>query len=134
MISASGRSKAVGLIDEAITNGARLFKACAELRITERTYYRWIKLNKTAGSYEDLRPEVEHPEPANKLSHVECQISTHESTAQNQVWMRDITYLNGPVKGMFYYPYLISDLFSRDILGWEVCKEESAMFLKNKTQ
>jgi transposase-like protein len=44
-------------------------------------------------------------------------ISTHEATAPNQVWMWDITYLNGPVKGMFYYLYLISDLFSRDIVS-----------------
>jgi len=30
------------------------------------------------------------------------------------------------VKGTFYYLYLISDLYSRDIVGWEVWQEESA--------
>jgi putative transposase len=45
MISASDRGKAIELIDEAVISGARLFKACNELGITERTYYRWIKLN-----------------------------------------------------------------------------------------
>lgn len=48
------------------------------------------------------------------------------ATAPNQVWTWDITYLNGPVKGMFYYLYLILDIFSRDIVGWEVWSEESA--------
>lgn len=48
------------------------------------------------------------------------------ATASNQVWTWDITYLNGPVKGLFYYLYLIVDLFSRDIVGWEVWDEESA--------
>ena len=48
------------------------------------------------------------------------------ATASNQVWTWDITYLNGPVKGLFYYLYLIVDLFSRDIVGWEVWEEESA--------
>lgn len=48
------------------------------------------------------------------------------ATASNQVWTWDITYLNGPIKGLFYYLYLIVDLFSRDIVGWEVWEEESA--------
>lgn len=185
MISASDRRKAVELIDEAVTSGARLFKACNELGITDRTYYRWIKQLHILGTVEDLRPIVERPEPANKLSAEEreqiiatvnqpefssmppCEIvsaladqgeyiasestfyrvlrenkmqnhrgrsvepqhrpiSTHVATAPNQVWMCDITYLNGPVKGTFYYLYLISDLFSRDIVGWEVWEEESA--------
>ena len=42
------------------------------------------------------------------------------------MWMWDITYLRGPIKGQFYYLYLISDLYSRDIVGWEVWEEESA--------
>jgi len=53
-------------------------------------------------------------------------ISTHCADAPNQVWMWDITYLSGPVKGVYYYLYMISDLFSRDIVGWEVWLEESA--------
>ena len=32
--------------------------------------------------------------------------STYSATAPNQVYMWDITYLNGPHKGMFYYLYL----------------------------
>ena len=52
--------------------------------------------------------------------------ATHVATAPNQVYMWDITYLNGPIKGQFYYLYLISDLFSRNIVGWEVWEEESA--------
>ena len=40
--------------------------------------------------------------------------------------MWDITYLRGPIKGQFYYLYLISDLYSRDIVAWEVWESESA--------
>lgn len=50
-ISASDRRKVILLIDEAVDNGARLSKACERLGITERTYYRWVKLNKTFDSY-----------------------------------------------------------------------------------
>lgn len=53
-------------------------------------------------------------------------LSTHKATAPNAVWMWDITFLRGPIKGSFYYLYLITDLFSRDIVGWEVWEEESA--------
>ncbi len=40
--------------------------------------------------------------------------------------MWDITWLPGPVRGMFYYLYLILDLYSRKIVGWEIWSEESA--------
>ena len=48
------------------------------------------------------------------------------ATGPNQVWTWDITYLAGAVKGIFYYLYMIIDLFSRDIVGWEVWEEESS--------
>ena len=52
--------------------------------------------------------------------------TSYTATAPNQVWTWDITYLNGPIKGLFFYLYLIIDLFSRDVVGWEVWEEESA--------
>ena len=55
-------------------------------------------------------------------------ISTHKATGPNQVYMWDITYLNGPIKGIYYYLYLISDLYSRKIVAWEVWEEESAEY------
>ncbi len=53
-------------------------------------------------------------------------ISTHKATAPDEVWMWDITYLNGPIKGKYYYLYLFLDLFSRKIVGWEVWESETA--------
>ncbi len=53
-------------------------------------------------------------------------ISTHCATAANQVWMWDITWLPGPAKGIYYYLYLILDLFSRKIIAWDIWLEESA--------
>lgn len=52
--------------------------------------------------------------------------STHCATAPNRVWSWDITYLPGPAKGLYFYLYLILDIFSREIVGWEVWLEESA--------
>ena len=53
-------------------------------------------------------------------------ISSHKATGINQVWSWDISYLPGPIKGMYYFLYMIIDIFSRNIVGWEVWEEESA--------
>ncbi len=53
-------------------------------------------------------------------------ISTHCATGPNQVWMWDITWLPGPAKGIYFYLYLILDLFSRKIVAWDIWLEESA--------
>jgi len=64
MISASDRSLAVELIDEARAAGARLQPACKILNISERTYQRWTKEGDVA---EDKRPNAKRPIPKNKL-------------------------------------------------------------------
>ena len=43
------------------------------LNITERTYYRWIGLNKAHGTFEDRRAYADHSSPGNKLSAEERQ-------------------------------------------------------------
>jgi transposase InsO family protein len=52
--------------------------------------------------------------------------NTHVATGPNQLWSWDITYLRSPVSGLFYYLYLIMDVWSRKIVGWEVNVAESA--------
>jgi transposase InsO family protein len=49
-----------------------------------------------------------------------------QATAPNPLWSWDITYLANTVKGSFFYLYLIMDVFSRKIVGWEVFAQESA--------
>ena len=58
------------------------------------------------------------------------QVKGHYATAPNQVWSWDITWLPGPVKGLFFYLYMIVDIFSRKIVGWEIHREESAVNAK----
>ena len=50
----------------------------------------------------------------------------HTATGPNQVWSWDITYIPGPIRGIFFYLYMIIDIFSRKIVGWEVWDVESA--------
>ncbi len=49
-----------------------------------------------------------------------------QASAPNQLWSWDITYLATTIKGLFFYLYLIMDVYSRKIVGWEVFETESA--------
>ncbi len=49
----------------------------------------------------------------------------HAATGPCQVWSWDITYLRGTVRGSFYYLYMIEDVWSRKIVGWQIHEEES---------
>ena len=51
---------------------------------------------------------------------------SHEAVGPNRVWSWDISYLPTPVRGLFYYLYLVVDLYSRKVVGWQVHDRESA--------
>ena len=51
---------------------------------------------------------------------------SHVAVRACQIWTWDVTWLKGPVHGVFYYLYLILDIYSRKIVGWEVWEEERA--------
>ena len=48
------------------------------------------------------------------------------ATGPNQVWSWDITYLKSPIRGVFFYLYMIVDVWSRKVVGWQVHEDESA--------
>ena len=49
-----------------------------------------------------------------------------QASAANQLWSWDITCLATTIKGLFFYLYLVMDVYSRKIVGWEVFDSESA--------
>lgn len=51
--------------------------------------------------------------------------SSWKATAPNQQWSWDITWLKSPTAGHWFYLYLIEDVFSRKIVGYEVHPVES---------
>jgi putative transposase len=52
--------------------------------------------------------------------------TTHIATAPRQVWCWDMTYLPAVVLGRWFHLYLILDLYSRKIVGWEVHDTDDA--------
>jgi len=46
--------------------------------------------------------------------------TTHRAAGPCEVWSWDITWLPGPVPGVFFHLDLILDIWSRKITGWEV--------------
>ena len=51
-------------------------------------------------------------------------VDAHVATAAKQVWSWDTTYLLSSVRGRFFYLYLVEDVWSRRIVGFEVHAEE----------
>ena len=50
--------------------------------------------------------------------------TTYIAKSANEVWSWDISYLPSQVRGLFFYLYLIIDIYSRKIVGWEVHEHE----------
>jgi putative transposase len=79
-----------------------------------RTMYRVLAAN---DQVRERRAQRQHP------TYTKPQLV---ATAPNQVWTWDITKLPGPTKGTYFSLYVILDLYSRYIVGWQVAHRESA--------
>lgn len=96
---------------------AQVYAALLELGIylcSIRTMYRILAAN---DQVRERRAQRQHP------TYTKPQLV---ATAPNQVWTWDITKLPGPTKGTYFSLYVILDLYSRYIVGWQVATRESA--------
>ena len=80
---------------------------------SESTFYRLLRAEHQLTPRTRKAPPRPRPQP-------------WEATGPNQVWTWDITYLATTVRGTFFYLYLILDIYSRKVVGWEVYPKESA--------
>ena len=48
------------------------------------------------------------------------------ASGPNQIYSWDITYLPTRVRGIFLYLYLVMDIYSRKVVGWQVYEAESS--------
>ena len=54
--------------------------------------------------------------------------TTHVACAPNEVWAWDITFLPAKVAGIWFYLYMILDVFSRKIVGFEVHEKDDSHY------
>ena len=80
---------------------------------SESSFYRVLKAHGQAQRRGRTRPPRTRTRPASMAA-----------TAPNRVWSWDITYLPTAIKGQFHRLYLIMDIYSRKIVGWEVHQDE----------
>jgi transposase InsO family protein len=59
-------------------------------------------------------------------THVTRAAVLHCATRPNQVWSWDITWLPTAVRGLYLRLYLVMDVWSRRIMGWQIAETESA--------
>jgi transposase InsO family protein len=164
-------------VDEAVTGGARRWKACELLGLAVRTLERWgddredgrhgpksapgnklsaterqrIVAVATSVEFRDESPKQIVPTLADRGEYIGSESTIyrvlhaedlqhrrgparapahrprqHVADASWQVASWDITYLKSHLRGEFFYLYLVEDVWSRKILGWEVHDVESA--------
>lgn len=172
----------IGLVEQAVRNGAREHMACDVLGLSSRTLQRWrardVGQDLRAGpkttpgnkltakeraavlevvnapEHRDLSPKQIVPRLADKGQYIASESSIYRilreegqvqhrersrpavcsrprelvATAPNQVWTWDITYLPSPTKGVHFFLYLVLDLYSRKVVGWEVHERESGTY------
>ena len=53
--------------------------------------------------------------------------TTHVATAPRQLWCWDMSYLPAQIAGRWFYLYLILDVYSRKIVGFEVHERDDAV-------
>jgi putative transposase len=82
---------------------------------SESTFYRVLRARGQNHRRGRARPATRRKPPA-----------SFEAKAPCQVWSWDTTWVPGPVAGTFFYLYMILDIYSRKIVGWEVYARETA--------
>lgn len=82
---------------------------------SESTFYRVLKEERQLTHRDATQPAAPRTKPR-ALS----------ATGPNQLYSWDITYLPTVVKGLFFYLYLVLDIYSRKIVGWQVYAEEAS--------
>lgn len=80
-----------------------------------RTMYRLLHQHQAVCERRKVRRHPAYPKPE------------RQATAPNQVWTWDITYLKTPVRGRFYYLYVVIDIYSRYVVGWMLAERECAL-------
>lgn len=93
----------------------------AELLDEDQQYFcSWRTMYRVLAVYHEVR------ERRNQLRHPAYKKPELLATGPNQVYSWDITKLRGPSQGVYYYLYVMLDIYSRYVVGWLLAEVESA--------
>ena len=81
---------------------------------SESSFYRILREKNAITHRTDTKEGISRTKPEERVA-----------TAPNQVWMWDITWLKSTVTGIWYYAYVIIDLYDRSVIDWAVHGNES---------
>jgi len=82
---------------------------------SESSFYRVLKANDQLKHRHKAKPTKRIKKP-----------KAFVATEPNQLYSWDITYLPTTIKGIFWSLYLVMDIYSRKIVGWQVYENESS--------
>jgi transposase InsO family protein len=94
------------------------------LRVVSLPEYRNLPPGQIVPRQAGAEQQLAHRDRSRPRSH--RRPKEHIATGPNQVFPWDITYLRTPVRGMFFYLYLVEDVWSRKIVGNAVHDRESS--------
>ncbi len=80
----------------------------------------WRTMYRVLAEHEEVR------ERRNQLQHPQNVKPQLLASRPNELWSWDITLLKGPTRRLFYYLYVILDVYSRFVVGWMVAQGESS--------
>lgn len=81
---------------------------------SESSFYRILRQEKLLSHRQQTRPATQHrPTP-------------YDAYGANQVWSWDITYLPTQAQGLYFYLYVVMDVYSRKIVGFSLHEHQSA--------
>lgn len=119
-LSPEERSRVLGVLDSAPFVDMAPAQVYAKLLedgeylCSTRTMYRVLA---AAHQVRERRAQRRHPE------YVKPRLVAR---APNRVWSWDTTKVPGPTRGSYYTLYIVLDIFSRYIVGWQVSPSESS--------
>ena len=101
------------------------FRDMSPKQIVPKLADQGIYIGSESSFYRVLKDQhmLKHRQPSKPATHKRPK--EHMATGPCQVWSWDITYLRSPVRGMFFYLYMIVDVWSRKIMAATVFEEES---------
>jgi transposase InsO family protein len=82
---------------------------------SESTFYRVLRAKELLTHRHATKPATKVEKPKELVAE-----------QPNQIWSWDITYLATTILGQFFYLYLFIDIFSREIVGWQIFTEENS--------